>query len=197
MAEILLKKRTSVRRIGMKLAISTDDVALQTRHAVFWEVRAASRAYRFQEDMSDGSPASVIVALYEAAAQAQKVLGTLEPSGAGHGAKVLDAAVMTMDDSSRLQIVAMFAGAESPGKLAAIFPPKIVSSRAIGPAADRAQEHFRALGLQRNLLKEIGENLSPGGAALVAIVEEDWVGRLASAIAGYGDLARYTMEAPG
>lgn len=66
---------------------------------------------------------------------------------------------------------------------------------AIGAAAGAALGHFTDQGFDNNLLKEIGENLPPGGSAVVAVVEETWVGKLEAAVGGYADLSRYALNA--
>jgi uncharacterized membrane protein len=79
---------------------------------------------------------------------------------------------------------------------AAIFPPAILNLRAVGIDAGKASEHFEALGFGVNLLREIGENLPAGGAALVLVIAEPWIEELSEVVGGHKGVERYPV-APG
>jgi hypothetical protein len=49
-------------------------------------------------------------------------------------------------------------------------------------------------GTDRQSFKEIGENLEPGGAALVAMIEEKWLADLSDTLADYSSLDRFAMK---
>jgi uncharacterized membrane protein len=86
------------------------------------------------------------------------------------------------------------AGAIAGGILGAIFPPSILALGAVGAAAGAALAHFTDQGFNNNLLKEIGENLPPGGAALVAVVEEKWLADLSDTLSDYSAMERFAMR---
>ena len=85
-------------------------------------------------------------------------------------------------------------GAVAGGVLGIIFPPSVLALGAVGAAAGGAMAHFTDQGFDNNLLKEIGENLPPGGAVLVAVIEEKWLAELSDTLAGYADLERFAMK---
>ncbi len=118
--------------------------------------------------------------------------------------EILDAAVMVRDAKSRkltIKEAAEFTprkgavrGAIAGGIIGLIFPPAILALGAVGAAAGAAVGHFTDQGFDNNLLKEIGENLPPGGSAIIAVVEEVWVDRLSKILSDYAELSRYTLE---
>lgn len=151
------------------------------------------------------NPLSVIAAFYSNETEASKVLARLKQMNEEGAIELLDAAVMVRDSDGRkvkIQETAeltgkkgALGGAVAGGVLGIIFPPSILALGAIGAAAGAALGHFTDQGFDNNLLKEIGENLPPGGSAVVAVVEETWAGKLASALQGYADLMRYGLDA--
>ncbi|HEX5911635.1 MAG TPA: hypothetical protein VFY54_00755, partial [Rubrobacter sp.] len=110
---------------------------------------------------------SVVAAYYESPAQAQRTLQSLPVNG-----ELVDAAVMVGDEAGRLKLLSERV---QDGALEEIFPGSVLNLKATGREADKAQDHFVDHGFHKNLLKEIGENLPPGGAALVTVIEERWL----------------------
>jgi uncharacterized membrane protein len=151
------------------------------------------------------NPISVIAAFYASEELADELLAKLKQMDKDGAIDILDAAVMVRDAEGRkvkiketAEITAKkgaLGGAVAGGVLGIIFPPSILAMGAIGAAAGAALGHFTDQGFDNNLLKEIGENLPPGGSVIVAVVEETWVGKLATALEGYVDLARYALDA--
>jgi uncharacterized membrane protein len=151
------------------------------------------------------SPISVFAAFYNNETRADEVLTRLKKLDKDGGINIIDAAVMVKADDGRkvkVKETAEFTpkkgavrGAVLGGVLGIIFPPSILVMGAVGAAAGAALGHFTDQGFKNNLLKEIGENLPPGGSALVAVVEETWVTQLSTALEGYADLARYGLDA--
>lgn len=153
---------------------------------------------------SDLAPVSVIAAYYENPSKASEALETLQRLQKRGAIEVLDAAVMIRrEDSNTLQITetaewgrkkAAVVGAVAGGVLGVIFPPSILAIGAVGAVAGAALAHFTDQGFDNNLLKEVGENLPPGGAALVAVIEERWLADLSETLADYSDLERFAMK---
>ncbi len=151
------------------------------------------------------SPISVFAAFYRNETEAGEVLARLKQMDKDGAVDIVDAAVMVRTEDGRkvkINETAEFTakkgglrGAIAGGVLGIIFPPSILAMGAIGAAAGAALGHFTDQGFDNNLLKEIGENLPPGGSCIVAVVEEKWVTQLSTALEGYLDLARYGMDA--
>jgi len=148
---------------------------------------------------------SVFAAFYNNETEAGEVLARLKQMDKDGAIDIIDAAVMVRSDDGRkvkVKETAEFTakkggvrGAIVGGLLGIIFPPSILAMGAVGAAAGAALGHFTDQGFDNNLLKEIGENLPPGGSCVVAVVEETWVTQLSTALEGYSDLARYGMDA--
>jgi uncharacterized membrane protein len=155
----------------------------------------------------EASPISVFAAFYKNESEAGEVLKQLQKMDKDGAIDIIDAAVMVKAEDGRKVKIAETAeftakkggvrGAIVGGVLGIIFPPSILAMGAIGAAAGAALGHFTDQGFDNNLLKEVGENLPPGGSCLVAVVEETWIKQLSTALEGYFDLARYSMDAEG
>ncbi len=153
---------------------------------------------------SSAAPISVVAAYYDDPSQASKALDTLRNLRKRRAIEILDAAVMSWTKGGdKLEIIETaelsgkklaVAGAIAGGVLGMIFPPSVLALGAIGAAAGAAVAHFTDQGFDNNLLKEIGENLPPGGAALVAVIEENWLAELSDTLADYSDLERFAMR---
>jgi uncharacterized membrane protein len=145
---------------------------------------------------------TVLAAFYTSDAAASKALGAMQTLDQSGDVRFLAAATIVRDTTStRLKIGETIESrlerpsAERPrGLIESIFPPAILALEAIGGAAKAAEGHFADQGFQANLLKELGENMPPGGSALVAVIEEKWVERLGDIFAGYADFERFTLE---
>lgn len=148
---------------------------------------------------------SVVAAFYADEHKARKMLSALEKMEGDGAIQLLDAAVMSKaEDSDKLIIderaeltkkKGAVRGAVAGGLLALIFPPSILALGAVGAATGAAVGHFTDQGFDNNLLREIGENLPADGSALVAVIEETWLEHLGTAIEGYADLSRFTLDA--
>ncbi len=151
------------------------------------------------------SPVSLIAAFYRNETEAGEMLAQLKQMDKDGIIDIIDAAVMVKAEDGRKLKVNETAeltakkggvrGALVGGVLGIIFPPSILAMAAVGAAAGAAFGHFTDQGFDNNLLKEIGENLPPGGSVIVAVVEETWLGKLSTALEGYVDLARYSLDA--
>ncbi len=151
------------------------------------------------------NPISLIAAFYRNDTDAGEMLAQLKQMDKDGIVDIIDAAVMVKaEDGRKLKVneTAEFTakkggirGALAGGVLAIFFPPSILAMAAVGAAAGAAFGHFTDQGFDNNVLKEIGENLPPGGSCIIAVVEETWLAKLSTALEGYVDLARYTLDA--
>jgi hypothetical protein len=55
-------------------------------------------------------------------------------------------------------------------------------------------QHFSELGFHANLLREIGENMTRDGAALVVILKEEWVDELRDFLRGEVYMERWALD---
>ncbi len=150
-------------------------------------------------------PISVVAAFYRNETEAGEALAQLKQMDKDGTVDIIDAAVMVKAEDGRKLKVNETAeltakkgglrGALVGGALGIIFPPSILAMAAVGAAAGAALGHFTDQGFDNNLLKEIGENLPPGGSCIIAVVEETWLAKLSAALEGYVDLARYALDA--
>ena len=150
------------------------------------------------------APLSVIAAYYDETSKARGTMRALERLRDRGAIEIVDAAIMSRPNGSDcLQITESAelgggkmaaAGAIAGGLLGVIFPPSILALGAVGAAAGAALAHFTDQGFDNNLLKEIGENLPPGGAALVAVVEEKWLADLSETLSEYSAMERFAMR---
>lgn len=159
--------------------------------------------------LSSLAPISVITAYYNEPRKAHHTLEVLKHLHDQGTFEVVDAAVMCRPrGSDALRICESWEAEEhdcsgeltaAGGILGAIFPPAILELGAVGAATHTAASHFSELGFNTNLLKEIGENMPPGGAAAVAVIEEKWLAELTVALANDSGFDRFVMrgDAPG
>lgn len=138
---------------------------------------------------------SVVIAYYRDQMESSAALHSLDRRPiTGHA---LEAAILRREErEDRLEIaeVADFGRHELSGpSIATLFPPSILALGSVGESTTAATTHFRDQGMDINLLKEVGENLPPRGAALVLMIEEQWLAEL-SDILRESDLERFVMR---
>jgi uncharacterized membrane protein len=153
--------------------------------------------------MNDSPYMSLLVAYYDDEREAQKILDELRGLDRPGAFRIVELAVITLCDEGKLQITQaadrrgkkrIAGGAVVGGIIGAIFPPSILAMTALGTVAAAAWNHFRDQGFERNLLREVGENVPPGGAAVAAVVEDEWIRQVESAMEGYALLQRYIFN---
>lgn len=150
------------------------------------------------------SPITVLAAFYPNETGARDVLNQLKQMDKDKTIDILDAAVMVRSEDKKVKVTetgeftpskGAWRGAAAGAVIGIIFPPSILAMGAVGAAAGAALGHFTDQGFDNNLLKEIGENLPPGGSVIVAVIEETWLSKLETALEGYVDLERYALSA--
>jgi uncharacterized membrane protein len=128
----------------------------------------------------------VLTAILPTRNEAAQALRSLRNSLKSDGVEILEAAIVTLKHDHIVQIQVDREGEETTGGgsdiIEQLFPERICALAAVGKQADAAAVHFRSMGLEANLLKEIGENLGPTSAALVAVVSEPWVDHAGQAL---------------
>jgi len=143
---------------------------------------------------------SLFLAFYEAADEASKTLHALRALDKSGDVRLLAAAIFSRNGAAeKLRIVNSFElpgeeggpTSEPRGLIDIIFPPAILELVPVGPATTTADEHFSELGFSQNVLKELGENMVPGGSAIAVLVDDTWVQRFAGAQAS---LERFAID---
>jgi uncharacterized membrane protein len=86
-------------------------------------------------------------------------------------------------------------GAIAGGIIGLIFPPSIIASAVVVGAGGGIWGKIRDKGFKDEDLKAIGESLTPGTSAIVAIAEDKVVEQLATGLEGYQKIARHALSA--
>jgi uncharacterized membrane protein len=130
------------------------------------------------------APVELIVAAFKDKGAAESVLKELKAARKAHLIGIENAAVIVKDDNGKVHIKEMGdmgggQGAVVGGVLGAvvglIFPPSILLTGAIGAAVGGLAAKFVDAGFPNEQLKEIGESLTNGSSAILAIIEHRWV----------------------
>lgn len=144
------------------------------------------------------SATSVLTAFLENRADARRALGVLTTSLQSEGIEVIEAAIVTLKSNNVVQLDISPEPFEHPAAsddhvIERLFPERIRSLPAVGREADSAAAYYAEIGLEANLLKELGENLAPTSAALVAVVGERWVDQAERAL-GTPSVRRFPLD---
>ena len=86
-------------------------------------------------------------------------------------------------------------GAIAGGLVGLIFPPSILVSAAVGGAGGGIWGKLRDKGFKDDELKAVGESLTPGSSAIIAVAEDKVVQQLETGLKGYERLTRHLMNA--
>jgi uncharacterized membrane protein len=137
---------------------------------------------------------SLITAIFLTPHAASEALANLQSD---RGSAVADALLVTPVEHSRRLATSRSDDSTSGGMLDTLFSESVLSRDAIGLAADDVSGHFENLGLGHNLLRELGENIPPGGAALVAAIVDQVPAAVQGALRESIDLNRFGIDAAG
>jgi len=86
-------------------------------------------------------------------------------------------------------------GALAGGVVGLIFPPSIIGAAAVGAAGGGIWGKVRDKGFKDEDLKQLGESMSPGTSAIIAIAEDRMLERLQNGIEGYQRISRHALSA--
>src|SRR4051794_16258813 len=153
--------------------------------------------------MSD-STLELFIATYKTEEGAGEALKDFQAAERAGSIELIDAAavVHTADDKVTFEETAdpnakksAKRGAIAGGVVGLIFPPAIIASAAVGGTAGGIWGKVRDKGFKDDELKEIGESLPPGTAAIIVIGQDRVLEQLQSARAGYDRIARHAVSA--
>jgi len=86
-------------------------------------------------------------------------------------------------------------GAIAAGIFGLIYPPSLIISLAAGGAIGALSGVLRDTGVKKQRLEQVGSELEPGKAAVVALAEGEWVMRIQSTLQGYdGELMTHVID---
>jgi uncharacterized membrane protein len=135
-------------------------------------------------------PVQIVVAAFKDQAAAQKALDSLKAAQKDGVIKIDDAAVLEKDAAGKLSIKETGMGV---GKSAAIggvlgaaigiLAGPIGWAAAGGAAIGALAGKLRDSGFQDARLKQVGEALTPGSSAIIAVVEHTWVAQVEKVMA--------------
>jgi uncharacterized membrane protein len=86
-------------------------------------------------------------------------------------------------------------GAIAGGLVGLIFPPSIIGTALVGAAGGGIWGKVRDKGFRDEDLTAIGETLTPGTSAIIAIAEDHVIERLQRGLEGYQNIARHAVSA--
>ena len=143
-----------------------------------------------------GSGTTILTAFLGSAPAAEKALSEIGPGLANEEVKLVSAAIVTLEERGgqvhlHLDPHNEDRGPEAQKLLDRLFPQEVLAMPAVGRQAGAAGKYYASIGMETNPFKDLGENLSPFGAAVLVVVEEEWITDIAGAL----DSVRVTRHA--
>ena len=141
--------------------------------------------------MSD-IPVELIVAAFDEEKEADAVLKELKTAKRERLIGIQNAAVLRKDENGKLHIKethdmgagkgAAFGGVAG-AAIGLLAGPMLVVPAAVGALVGGLAAKLRDSGFSDQRLKELGESLTPGSSAIIAVVEHKWVGQIEELLA--------------
>jgi uncharacterized membrane protein len=150
------------------------------------------------------NPVEVFVAAFDVESGAQDALRDLRRMDRKGTIELIDAAVVVRRDDGSVKIEETAdpsgktwakRGAVAGGLVGLIFPPSIIASAVVGAVGGGIWGKVRDKGFRDEDLEAIGESLTPGSSAIIAIAEDRMIERLQDSLADYRRLARHVLSA--
>lgn len=140
--------------------------------------------------MSD-VPIQLVVAAFQDEKGADEALSELKAAKWAGLIGIRDAAVVRRDENNKLHVKDTgdwggAAGAVIGGAIGAILGPGALVVGAVGAVIGGLAAKWRDFGFNDARLKKLGEGLTPGTSALVAVIEHKWVADLEKELAEAG-----------
>jgi len=147
----------------------------------------------------------LLAAVYADMDRAQVICDMLEQMHKATTITLDDAVIVTKGSDGKLQIhetreVTTAKGAKrgaiAAGLFGLVFPPSLIVSAVAGGAVGALWGKLRDTGLKTKSIKDLGDTLEPGKAAVVALVDKASVPATERALQGYdGELIRQSFTA--
>ena len=151
-----------------------------------------------------GNPLEVFIAAFDNEEEAGAALQDFRAMDLEGSIDLIDAAVIVRgaDGKVRFEETAdpsgkkwAKRGAIAGGLVGLIFPPSIIGTALVGAAGGGIWGKVRDKGFRDEDLKAIGETLTPGTSAIIAIAEDHVIERLQRGLEGYQNIARHAVSA--
>ncbi|HEY9377426.1 MAG TPA: DUF1269 domain-containing protein [Jiangellaceae bacterium] len=152
-----------------------------------------------------GNPLEVFIAAFDNEEQAGEALQDFRAMDREGSIELFDAAVIVRggdDGKVRFEETADPSGKKwakrgviAGGLVGLIFPPSIIGTALVGAAGGGIWGKVRDKGFRDEDLKAIGETLTPGTSAIIAIAEDHVIERLQRGLEGYQNIARHAVSA--
>ena len=146
----------------------------------------------------------VFVAVYSDETSAGVALKDLKDMEHARSIELIDAAVVVRDAEGKVHYEETADpsgkkmakhGAIAGGLVGLIFPPSIIVGAVVGGAGGGIWGKIRDKGFKDDELKAVGESLTPGSSAIIAVAEDKVVQQLETGLEGYERLTRHVMSA--
>jgi uncharacterized membrane protein len=152
---------------------------------------------------SEFENAEIFVAVYGSESEAQSTLDTIKEMEKQGTLDIIDAATIEKSQDGKVKVhhrdtstgKGAARGAVVGGVLGVIFPPSILVSALGFGALGAVVGHFRDKPFDNPDLKQIGEEIDPGQAAVIAVVQDKSIEQFATALSGYHKLFRQAVDA--
>jgi uncharacterized membrane protein len=136
---------------------------------------------------------NLVAIAYPDQATAEEVLGTLAKLQKEHSIELEDAVVVTrnaegkvkLHQTNKLAVAGAAGGALWGGLIGLIFFVPLFGM-AIGAATGAAAGALSDVGVDNNFMKDLGEKLQPGGAALIVLIHRSTPDKVLPEIAPFG-----------
>ena len=146
----------------------------------------------------------IMMAVFPTEDGAQGAGDALDEMARTDAIQIVDAAILVRDADGKTSVeqhslpsVGKGAkwGAIIGGVVGLIFPPSIIGAAALGAGIGAGGAALADWALKSDDLKEAAEQLEPGTSAFVAVVENTWVEKVNTAMAGYSKLSEHVLDA--
>lgn len=152
-----------------------------------------------------GDPIEFMVAVYPKEDQADGTLDILEEMHHKGSIEILEAAVLVRDSTGDLKIHRKARLTHKKGALRGVligsvigivFPPSILAAAAFGAGVGAAMGHDKVdIGLPDDYVDELAAQVDPGESAIIAVLENKWLGQLVDGLEGFEKLYRHSLDA--
>jgi len=145
----------------------------------------------------------LLAAVYADEGRAKDILDMLQEMHRATTITIADSAMVTKGADGKLQIhetrevtgkKGLKRGAIAAGVFGLLFPPSIIASAIAGGAIGGAWGKLRDTGIKSGSIKELGESLEPGKAAVIVLADEQTAQATERALQGWdGEVVRHAF----
>jgi uncharacterized membrane protein len=139
-------------------------------------------------------PVQLLAAVYPNEEHAKTTIDMLHEMHRAANIDLVDSAMITKNEDGKIKVhetkelttgKGARRGAIITGVIGLIYPPSLIASALVGGAIGAVAGKVRDTGIKNPKLKEIADNLEPGKAAVIALVDESSTLAVQNALEGY------------